>query len=76
MPFGVVSGIGRGIGVLDGSGDRRRERGSFSGKCGASHCNQTLCVRGGDVALLKLIWDFLLFVGKCIFVTDFVLSEG
>jgi len=25
MPFGVVSGIGRGMGVLDGSGDRRRE---------------------------------------------------
>jgi len=26
MPFGVVSGVGRGIGVLDGDGDRRRER--------------------------------------------------
>jgi len=25
MPFGVVSGIGRGMGVLDGGGDRRRE---------------------------------------------------
>ena len=28
MPFGVVSGIGRGMGVLDGDGDRRR-RGSL-----------------------------------------------
>jgi len=25
MPFWVVSGVGREIGVLDGSGDRRRE---------------------------------------------------
>ena len=29
MPFGVVRGVGRGIGVIDGGGDRRRERGSF-----------------------------------------------
>ena len=33
MPFGVVSGVGRGMGVLDGSGDRRREGDSFRGKC-------------------------------------------
>ena len=25
MPFGVVSGVGRGMGVLDRRGDRRRE---------------------------------------------------
>jgi len=25
MPFGVVSGVGRGMGVLDGGDDRRRE---------------------------------------------------
>jgi len=25
MPFGLVSGVGRGMGVLDGSGDRRSE---------------------------------------------------
>jgi len=29
MPCGVVSGVGRGIGVLDVDGDRRRERGRF-----------------------------------------------
>jgi len=29
MPFGVVSGVGRGMGVLDRGGDRRRETGSF-----------------------------------------------
>jgi len=34
MPFGVGSLVGRGIGVLDGGGDHRRERGSFGGKCG------------------------------------------
>ena len=36
MPFGVVSGAGRGMGVLDGDGYRRRERGSFGGEFGAS----------------------------------------
>jgi len=40
MPFGVVSGVGREMGVLDGSRGRRRGRGSFAGECGASHCNQ------------------------------------
>ena len=30
MPFGEVSGVSRGMGVLDGSGDRRRE-GAFWG---------------------------------------------
>jgi len=29
MPFGVVRGVGRGMGVLDEGGDRRRERDSF-----------------------------------------------
>jgi len=40
MPFEVVSGVGRGMGVLDGGGDRRRRRGSFGGEFGVSHCNQ------------------------------------
>ena len=39
-PFGVVSGVGRGMGVLNRGGDRRRERGNFGGEFGASHCNQ------------------------------------
>jgi len=38
MPFGVVSGVGQGMGVLDRGGDHRRE-GQFWGECGASHCN-------------------------------------
>ena len=36
IPFGMVSGVSQGMGVLDGVGDHRRERGSF----GVSHCNQ------------------------------------
>jgi len=40
MPFGVVSGIKLGMGVLDFGGERRRGRGSFGGEFGASHCNQ------------------------------------
>jgi len=32
MPFGVVSGVSRGIAVLDGDGDRRRGRGSLGVK--------------------------------------------
>ena len=34
MLFGVVTGVGRGMGELDGSGDRRRGRGSFGGEVG------------------------------------------
>jgi len=40
MPFGVVSAVGFGIGVLDFGGDRRRGRGSLGGEFVASHCNQ------------------------------------
>ena len=29
MPFGMVNGVGRGMGVLDGGGDRRRRRAVF-----------------------------------------------
>jgi len=38
--FGVVSGVGLGMGVIDFSGDRRRGRGSFGDELGTSHCNQ------------------------------------
>jgi len=40
MPFGMVSGVGRGMGVLDEAGDRPRDRGRFRGEFGAFHCNQ------------------------------------
>ena len=34
MPFGIVSGVGRGMGVLDGGGDRRKKRDSFGAESG------------------------------------------
>ena len=38
---GMVVGVGPGIGVLNFSGDRRRERGSFGrGKFGTFQCDQ------------------------------------
>jgi len=40
MPFWMVSGVGRGMCVLDGGGDRRRGRDSFGGEFGVSHYNQ------------------------------------
>ena len=51
MSFGVVSGVGRGMGVLDGV-VIVEGKGQFWGKFGASHCNQWgLC----DAAVLKLL---------------------
>ena len=56
MPFGMMSGIGRGMGILDGGGDRRRGKGSFGGEFGASHCNQC------DATLPKLLWARLVLM--------------
>jgi len=56
MPFGVVSVIGRGMGVLDGVADRRRGRGSFGSEFGVSHCNEW----GRRRDLPKLLWKDLL----------------
>jgi len=54
MLFGLESGVGGGMGVLDGSGDRQRGRGSFGGKSGASDGNQwRLC---GVVILCHEEW--------------------
>jgi len=46
------------MGVLDGAGDRQRGRNSFG--INVRHpivSNGILCVRGGDAAFLKLLWD-------------------
>jgi len=40
MPFEMVSGVGRGMGVLDEGGDRRRGTAVLEGEFGASHGNQ------------------------------------
>jgi len=59
MPFGMMSGVGRGISVLDGGGDRQRWRSSFGVEFGASHCNQWgLC----NAALPKLLWAGLVII--------------
>jgi len=59
MPFGVVSGTGLGMGILDFGGDRRRGRDSLRGEFGASHCNQWgLC----DALFSKYFADLLLVI--------------
>jgi len=60
MPFGVLSGVGRGMGVLDRGGDRRKEGAVFGLNVGHSIVAQLFFfMRGGDAALPKLLWDFL-----------------
>ena len=62
IPFGW-SGVGRGMGVLNRGGDRRRGKGSFGSEFGVFHCNQWgLCcvVFRERRALPKLIWEDLL----------------
>jgi len=75
MPFGVVSGVGRGMVVLDGWRSSKG-RGSLGNKYATRflvnyviHCNQWYSLREGrrrhDAALPKLLWDFLLSVVFC-----------
>jgi len=40
MPFVMVNAVGRGMGVLNGGGNRQRGRGCFGSEFGASHCKQ------------------------------------
>ena len=40
MPFVIVSGVGQGMVLSDGGGDRRRGRDSFGGEFVASNCKQ------------------------------------
>jgi len=40
IPFWAMSGVGRGMGALDGDGDSQRGGGSFEGEFGATHCNR------------------------------------
>jgi len=52
MPFGVVSGICRGMGVLDGGSDRPRERGSFGVILG----RPILTNKDGDALFPNYFW--------------------
>jgi len=40
MLLGMVSGVGQGMGVLDGGVNYRRRRGRYGCEFGVSHCNQ------------------------------------
>jgi len=62
MRFGVVSGIGGGMGVLDESGDRRRERGNFGVKLGQG----TYAVRGGDALFPNYFGEDLLLLRSAV----------
>jgi len=45
MPFGVVNGVGQGMGIFDWGGDRRKGRGSFGVNVGRPVVtNGILCV--------------------------------
>jgi len=39
MPFGVMSEVSQGMGLLDGDGDRQRGRGSFEVRVEPPDCN-------------------------------------
>jgi len=54
MPFGIVSGVGRGMGVLDWGGDRRRRRGSFGGEFGGATRSSQSTLGGYSRTLLRL----------------------
>jgi len=56
MPFGVVRGVGRGTGVLDGGGDRRRGRGSFGVNFGRTIVtNGAFATRSSQITLRTCI---------------------
>ena len=72
MPFGVVSGIGRGRGVLHGWWSSKGMD-SFGDKCGTSHCNQwglcgvvILCREGRRRGFSQITLGFLVSLLKLI----------
>ena len=73
MPFGLVSGVSRGMGVLDRGGDHRGEWAVLGGEFWASQCNQwgTLlhsCVEVHEP--IKLLFGMVSVVGPGIGVLD------
>jgi len=65
MPFGVVSAVGRGMGVLDGGGDRRREAAVLGINVGHPIVTSGILHVSGDTALPKLRWDFTFVSARC-----------
>jgi len=44
MPFGVVNGVGRGMGALNRGGDHSKGRDNFGDECWTSNCDHSgLC---------------------------------
>jgi len=60
MPFGMVRGVGQGMGVLDGGGDRRRGRGSFGVNVGRPIVtNRAFTTRSSQTTLRTCCcWDY------------------
>jgi len=56
VSFGVVSGVDRGMSVLDWGGDRQREWAVWGINGHPIVTDGILCVRGGDAALPNLLW--------------------
>ena len=56
MPFRMVSGVGRGMGVLDGSGDRQKERDSFGVNVGRPIDGHFVAYVRERRAVPKLLW--------------------
>jgi len=71
MPFGMVSAVGFGIGVLDFGGDRRRGRGSMGGEFVAFHCMGTLLYRCVEMRkVIELSFGLVSGVGSGIHALD------
>jgi len=82
MPFGVVSGVSRGMGVSDGRGDRRREAAVL-----VVHVGHPIVTNGefvayrvvisqvSDAAFPELLWGGLLFWYVCVCVCVEVLAS-
>jgi len=51
MPFAVVSGVGRGMGVLDGGGDRRREAAVLGVDLGEGRMPRGAATRSSQITL-------------------------
>jgi len=56
MPFGVISGVGFCMGVLDFGGDRHRGRGSFGGEFVAFRSNQWAFATRSSQITLRTCW--------------------
>ena len=73
LEWRLVSGIGRGMGVLDRAGDCQRKRGSFGGEVEMSNCNQWgLC----DAALLKLLRGLVMLLLGMELVSEQNIDDG